>query len=255
MLGECVQTHRAHAASIEWEWTVPMYQAVENPDSMCGYAVGADSLANVEECALVVWRFTHGDTLLFLMPCSRGDSMKVETVLTSGSYYQGWAMAKSSAGWSCEGNKVMIAIPPEDFEPGLHTVLFDTADMTGPSTVLFNVPNIAFDWDYGSPHPSIQPDTFSGTMIGYLSPAITGEYVLIARAEDGDSLMVNGSTVIRDWAVQEEHERSVTISLAAGVRYPFRLDFFHNNGDAMLRLDWIPPGGTRQVIPAEAFSQ
>jgi hypothetical protein len=39
------------------------------------------------------------------------------------------------------------------------------------------------------------------------------------------------------------------------VRYPFQLDYLHNNGTAMLRLDWIPPGGARHTVPAEAFSQ
>jgi len=155
---------------------------------------------------------------------------------------------------SCAFEHLVDVIPAMERFPGLDMELFDNSNLTN-----FKGHQVAsavdFDWNYGSPDSSIGVDTFSSRLTGYIMSGITGQHTLIARAEDGDSLMVAGVKIISDWAVQEEHERSATIQMTAGHLYSFQLDYFHNAGDAMLRLDWIQPGDVRRPVPAEAFSR
>lgn len=229
------------------------------PDTACGFSlVETAPLTDLREVRLKLVRFDMpGDTLTLSVPAvgCEGDSMAVAVDLEPGIHFEAMATAVDTWGnESCLFAHYVDVIPAMERNPGLDMELFDNSDLTG-FKLGRAVANVDFDWDYGSPDSTIGPDTFSTRLTGFIESGFTGDHTFICRVEDGDSLRVGSVRVISDWAIQNEHERSGSVFMQAGVRYPFQLDYFHNNGTAMLRLDWIQPGQTRRTVPAEAFSR
>lgn len=204
-----------------------------------------------------VHRFSDGDTLDFLinsvgLEC---DSVAATFDFAPGTMAEAMIQSSDLAGnWSCIGSHVVFAIPAQDVTPGLQTVLFDQPNFTAFVATRTDF-TIDHDWDFDPPHPGMGADQFSIQWLGYLTPAVSGLYQFHARVEDGCRVKVGPTLVIDDWAVQEEHERTGSVVLQGGTRYDLSVEYLAWNGDAMMRLSWTPPGGTKQVIPAEAFSQ
>ena len=70
------------------------------------------------------------------------------------------------------------------------------------------------------------------------------------RCVDGVRLWVNGQLIISNWTAHALTENSNTIALAAGQFYDVTMEYFNLAGLGTAILSWLPPGESKQVIPA-----
>jgi len=117
------------------------------------------------------------------------------------------------------------------------------------------------NFDYGTNSPNaekIQPDKFQITWRGSVIADETGDHEFVVRSPNGIRLWVNGSTTpLIDAYVASgaQTEHRATIRLIGGRAYPLELDFFKfNDATASIALEWKPPHGVQQVIPARNLS-
>jgi hypothetical protein len=244
----------AHAADLTLGWTNPCTNAIAGADTIC--ATEGDSLRDLHVIRFRLVRFKDPtDTLVLdvpgVTPCL---DAAVAFDIEPGS--MGWAAA-TAVDWSnqesCSATYV-FALPAQDFVPGLKGDYYDNSDMTGFKMTRTDS-KIDFDWDLAAPDVSMGIEQFSIVWTGFLTAALTGTYAFHARIEDGCKLWVGPKFVISDWGINNEHEGTGYADLVGGTRYAFRMEYFANNGTAIARLSWTPPGGVKAVIPAEAFSR
>ncbi len=114
---------------------------------------------------------------------------------------------------------------------------------------------INFDWRRGAPSSSLPVDLFSIRWKGFIAPLYTELHTFYTISDDGVRLWVDHKQVVNQWVDQPRTEKKGTISLIAGQRYPIRIDYYENRGDAVMSLLWSSPSLAKQVIPqSQLFS-
>ncbi|PTR05772.1 putative phage baseplate assembly protein [Nitrosospira sp. Nsp5] len=132
---------------------------------------------------------------------------------------------------------------------GLYGEYFDTQNLTKRKLVRLDA-TVNFDWGEGSPDSVIASNTFSARWTGWVHAPSTGMYTFYTYSDDGVRLWVNGQLLIDDWNVRAPIERSGQIRLTAEKKYDVKLEFFENQGGAVMKLSWRPPRPlSKEVIP------
>ena len=103
---------------------------------------------------------------------------------------------------------------------------------------------IRFNWDTGTPDPTIPDHTpFSVRWTGDITAPTTGKYVFRSITDDGVRLFVNGTEIIKDWNVHSAQSDYGSITLTAGQIYPVTMEYFQNGaGHTSAKLLWKVPG-------------
>ena len=155
------------------------------------------------------------------------------------------------------GRTMLIEHPPAaapvvvDFASGrgLRGDYFDNDDLTNLKVTRID-PVVDFHFGLRSPHPSIDPVTFSVRWRGQVEPLYSETYAFHVMSDDGARLWVDGKPVVDDWTVRGTQERTGTISLEAGRRYDLRLEYFQVVSLARVSLFWSSPSQKKEIIPA-----
>ncbi len=120
---------------------------------------------------------------------------------------------------------------------------------------------VDFQYGAGTPAPDnkeYKAEEFSMRWSGSVFAEETGEHEFIVTSENGVRLWVNDMNLklIEGWVSSGElRELTGTLRLIGGRAYPLRLDFFkYKSRSASIKLEWHPPHGARQVIPARSLS-
>ncbi len=120
---------------------------------------------------------------------------------------------------------------------------------------------VDFQYGGGTPAPDnkeYKAEEFSMRWSGSVFAEETGDHEFIVTSENGVRLWVNDMNLklIEGWVSSGElRELTRTIRLIGGRAYPLRLDFFkYKSRSASVKLEWHPPHGIRQVIPARSLS-
>ena len=120
---------------------------------------------------------------------------------------------------------------------------------------------VDFQYGAGTPAPDnkeYKAEEFSMRWSGSVFAEETGEHRFIVTSENGVRLWVNDMNLklIEGWVSSgERRELTGTLRLIGGRAYPLRLDFFkYKSRSASIKLEWHPPHGARQVIPARSLS-
>ena len=120
---------------------------------------------------------------------------------------------------------------------------------------------VDFQYGGGTPAPDnkeYKAEEFSMRWSGSVFAEETGDHEFIVTSENGVRLWVNNMDLklIEGWVSSGElRELNGTIRLIGGRAYPLRLDFFkYKSRSASVKLEWHPPHGIRQVIPARSLS-
>jgi len=112
----------------------------------------------------------------------------------------------------------------------------------------------------------IPPTTVNGTYFyfratGFLVPSITGVYTIGVNCADGCNVFIGNQAMVSalpnlDTAnALMAYTRSSTISLVAGLYYPFVIEWQHGSGIPFeLQLLWTDPAGTFTLIPSGNLS-
>ncbi len=120
---------------------------------------------------------------------------------------------------------------------------------------------VDFQYGTGTPAPDnkeFKAEEFSMRWSGSVLAEETGEHSFIVSSENGVRLWVNDMNLklIEGWVSSGElRELTGTVRLIGGRAYPLRLDFFkYKSQGASVKLEWHPPHGARQVVPARNLS-
>ena len=114
---------------------------------------------------------------------------------------------------------------------------------------------VNYDWGYSTPDPLIGSDYFVAQWSGLIQAPVTGQYTLFTNSDDGVRLYFEDQLVVDDLRERGWEEKSATVQMEAGKYYRIRLQYLENNSGAGARLSWLPPGGSKQIIPeANLFS-
>ncbi|MEM8907421.1 MAG: PA14 domain-containing protein, partial [Bacteroidota bacterium] len=135
---------------------------------------------------------------------------------------------------------------------GLIANYFDNIDFTDLAFERID-PVIDFDWDTGSPDPSMGNNTFSIRWEGELQAFYEETYTLTVTADDGVRLWVDDQLLIDEWVDQAPTSYSANLPLMANTRVPIKMEFYENAGGAVAQLEWSSPSQALEVIPQNAL--
>jgi glucose/arabinose dehydrogenase len=129
---------------------------------------------------------------------------------------------------------------------GLVGTYYDGLEFSGTQVARID-PMVSFDWA-GVPAAGIGADTFSVRWTGQVRAGVTGVHTFHLRS-DGARLWVNGRLLVDRWADHAVAEDTGTIELAAGTKYPIRVEYQDRQGPAVAQLSWSAPGLPKQRVP------
>jgi len=109
---------------------------------------------------------------------------------------------------------------------------------------------IDFDWKNGSPEKRVPKDNFGGRYLGTLKTDKAGSYTFTINGGNQAKLLIDDKPVIDAW--KDPKANKATVDLEAG-QHDFKLEFFHKNGGAAVRLNWSLKDGFKDqpVAPAD----
>lgn len=113
---------------------------------------------------------------------------------------------------------------------------FDNPDLAGEPRLIRQDNNIAFDWDFGSPDPSIPVDNFSVRWTAALFLA-GGDYNFFTYTDDGVRLFIDGVSMINEWHGQGATQWRSAVPLSAGIHF-IRMEYFELGAGATAHLWW-----------------
>ncbi len=132
--------------------------------------------------------------------------------------------------------------------PGL-SVEFYPLDVPAPIVEIVT-PSINADWKSGAPATGIPANRFGATWTGTVEPPDKGDYVFIARTDDGVRLYIDGNLVIDRWVNQSARDvSSAPIKLNKNTAVSIRVEYYENFGKASAKLSWSRDGGPAEIIP------
>ena len=133
-------------------------------------------------------------------------------------------------------------IPALFLSPGLRGEYFSNVRLAGKPALIRTDKQVKFDWGSDSPHPSVLADSFSVRWTGKLVAPRSGTYRIGVNVDDGCRLWVDGKLEVEDWNDGGDQKLLKEIELKAGRAYNLKLEYYDQNGAAMAKLVWIPPG-------------
>jgi hypothetical protein len=118
---------------------------------------------------------------------------------------------------------------------------FANKDLLGTPVLTQDVPEINFDWGFGSPAPVVPGDYFSARYERTLTLP-PGNYLLTLRTDDGARLFVDDQLVLDDWRVGALRELTAVRALQSSVR--LRIEYFEEHGPAAVFFAYTPHAGS-----------
>ncbi len=120
---------------------------------------------------------------------------------------------------------------------------------------------IDFDYGFETPFPdnsNFKTEEFSIRWKGSIHAEETGDYRFIVTSKNGVRLWVNNMDMklIEGWVSSgQSRELSGIVRLIGGRAYPIQLEYFkYKSKSASVKLEWHPPHGARQLLPARNLS-
>jgi beta-glucosidase len=126
-------------------------------------------------------------------------------------------------------------------EKGLKAEYYKDTSLSGNPVVTKVVEGINENWDYANPVDGLPADYFSVRWSGYITPPVSGQYVLTVTGDDGYRLLIEGKKVIENWDIHAPESMNVTIKMEAGKKYALVLEYFEATGGASIQLAWRIP--------------
>lgn len=118
---------------------------------------------------------------------------------------------------------------------------------TGYPSSSSTTPFVDFNW--GDNQPDGMPaDNWNANF----EANVTGEGIHTIQASSDDRLRVyiDGNRVIDDWNPGEYRTRSYQFNLELGTAYAIYVEYKDDTGDSAIKMEWIKPAGTTELIPA-----
>lgn len=115
--------------------------------------------------------------------------------------------------------------------------------------------NVAFNFMYDAPDPTMEPETFSIRWSGFIRPAVTGDYLFKTYTDDGVRVTVDGQEIIDQWGALslDFTVADSPVHLEAGEYYPITVEYQQLPLYAASFLFWQADGVPMQIVPETAF--
>lgn len=139
-------------------------------------------------------------------------------------------------------------------QPGLAASYFDGSEFD--QELLRRVDShIDFQFSSKSADPSLPAGHFSVRWTGWLTPPVSGKYIITATANGGVRMKIGDQTPVDSLQMMfGPYERTSNIELAS-VPYPIVIEYAQRGVRGGVRLSWaVKERSTDHTIPAEAFS-
>jgi hypothetical protein len=169
-------------------------------------------------------------------------------------YYQHLGMASVALSWSWAGQATSL-IPTDALSPpteanGLAATYYVGEAFDAPAVSRLDL-DVGFRWALDSPDPAVPVNGFSARWIGTVEARYsesTTFFLTVFEQNEGVRLSVNGTTIIDAWAAPFALERSGSISLVAGQRYPITVEYFESIGASAIELLWASASQPRTRV-------
>ncbi len=145
-------------------------------------------------------------------------------------------------------------------ERGLRAAYYDSRNFNRNTNAVERVDR-QVSFDFGTNAPNGEPAGTNGFSIQWRGSIIadeTGDYDFVLKTPNGARLWINDDDqpLIDAWVASGKiDEHTATIRLIGGRRYPLRLDCFKfKDKTASISLQWKPPHGVQEPIPARNLS-
>ncbi|MDF7814260.1 PA14 domain-containing protein [Hymenobacter sp. YC55] len=145
--------------------------------------------------------------------------------------------------------RTSAADPVQGAGTGLTAIYFSNGTLAGAPALKRIDAAIDFQWGPGSPGPGVPIDNFSVRWEGLLAAPTTGRYKFTVATTEGVRLWVNGKKVLDTWDGKKADPAGASANLAAGEKTSIKLEYYDEEGDARIQLQWVPPGQVAQTIP------
>jgi hypothetical protein len=116
--------------------------------------------------------------------------------------------------------------------------------------------NIDNAWGTAAPASTVDADNFSVRWTGEILPLYSEDYTFVIEADNGVRLHIADNLLVQDWEPSTGDDggwHSATIRLTAGVRAPFRLDYYDAWGGAAVKVYWFSASQPWEIIPSSRF--
>jgi hypothetical protein len=151
--------------------------------------------------------------------------------------------------------RTAVSLPnesPSGNANGLHVEFFEGIELGRKLKTRVDT-QVDWLWGWDAPDPEVPKDRFSARWTGWLKAFRPGRYRIIAVADDGVRLWLDGHLLIDGWRSQLPRRYTAEVELT-GKAQPLKLEYFEVGGSATISLRWEQYGGFReQPIPAPAF--
>jgi hypothetical protein len=120
---------------------------------------------------------------------------------------------------------------------------------------------VDFDWGNGATGGStssgfrdVGADDFSVRWTGQVVPALSETYTFTTTSDDGVRLYIkptdtaNWTTLVDHWNDHSPTQDSGSIALTEGQAYDIKLEYYQNQGGAVIQLAWSSPSTPQEVI-------
>jgi len=141
-----------------------------------------------------------------------------------------------------------ITVTPAATGTGLKGEYYNSLNLT--NLVLTRIdPALNFDWGWGTPDPTVPADNFSVRWTGQVQPRYSETYTFYTDTDEGLRFWVNGQLLIDRWSQIGGAQNSGTISLTAGQKYDFRMEYWEGGIVSRAKLFWSSTNQSYEVIP------
>lgn len=173
-----------------------------------------------------------------------------DTGLTAGATY--YYRVRAQGATADSDNSIQAAATPVDgisigTGDGLRTVFYNNVDFSGTDTMRYE-PQAWVNWFASAPAPGISAGSYSVRFTGQLLAQKSETYTLHLQSDCGARLWINNQLLIDQWLPQSI-DATASLAMNAGNVYSIRIDYFHNSGQAGLKLMWSSPTTPETVIP------
>lgn len=121
-------------------------------------------------------------------------------------------------------------------QPGFSAAYFANRSLFGVPTIRRVDTEIAFDWENGSPHPSLPADGFSVRWESRLKVDQSGVIRFETRSDDGIRVYLDGVVVLDDWSDHSARPIVWNVQVSAGEVYELTVEYYENTGRASVEL-------------------
>lgn len=90
---------------------------------------------------------------------------------------------------------------------------------------------------------------------GQITANFSEDYTFWMIGDNGFRLWIDNKLIIDHWVNDwDKEQKGSPISLTAGKKYDFKIEYFQNTGGSNLFLRWSSPSVAKQIVPIEAFT-